>query len=433
MTTIIVPENFQKIITDMTSDFTTTFPEFSFMWSKWCVDSITETEVKHLYEYILSVYPERFFDILYQKESIFIIDGSVEINTFFLPGIDFKLLFNCEGISENTRKVMWNYLQLILFTILGSVQDKSKFGNTGNMFDNVDEKELLDKLTETMMSDFFQNITEDTTNTNTNTNDSEDKGLGNNNSETNTEKESFKFEKTSGMPNIQEIHEHLKGLFDGKIGALAKELAEEITNDLSSILGDEDMSEIRSTQDVMKKLLSNPSKISGLVKTISDKLSKKIESGDISQEEMMKEATEIFGKMQGMGGMDQFKDIFKNMGGGGGGGMDQFKDMFKNMGGLAGLAGMVGGGIPKNSRIDTNAMNRMTSTQNTREKLKARMLKKRTSEAEAFIKAHQIATEPVESASFLNTIPEELLSNEGVCGVSTPSKKKKNKNKKNGK
>ena len=402
-----VPENFQKIITDMTSDFTTTFPEYSFMWSKWCVDSITETEVIYLYEYVLSVYPERFFDILYQKESIFILDS--EVNTFFLPNFDFKLLFNSEGVSNNTRKVMWNYLQLILFTILGSVQDKSRFGDTGNMFDTVNEKELLDKLTETMsnMSDFFQNMTGDTKKE----------------EDTDTPENTFKFEKTSGMPNIQEIHEHLKGLFDGKIGALAKELAEEITNDLSSILGDEDMSEIKSTQDVMQKLLSNPSKITNLVKIISDKLSKKIDSGDISQEEMMKEATDVFSKMQGMGGMDQFKDMFKGMKG-----MDNFKDIIKNMGGLAGMMG--GGGIPKNSRIDTNAMNRMTSTQNTREKLKARMLKKRAAEAEAFIKAHQ-NEEPVES---VYTIPEELLSNEGVCGVSTNSNKNKNKkNKKNGK
>ena len=172
-----VPENFQKIITDMTSDFTTTFPEFSFMWSKWRVDTRTEAEVIYLYEYVLSVYPERFFDILYQKESIFILDS--EVNTFFLPNFDFKLLFNCEGVSNNTRKVMWNYLQLILFTILGSVQDKSRFGDTGNIFDTVNEKELLDKLTETMsnMSDFFQN---------TDTKKEEE-----------TEQESFKFEKTN--------------------------------------------------------------------------------------------------------------------------------------------------------------------------------------------------------------------------------------------
>ena len=407
-----VPEKFQKIITDMTSDFTTTFPEYSGMWAKWCVDTITEIEVKYLYEYVLSVYPERFFDILYQKESIFILDDNTT-NTFFLPNVDFKLLFNCEGVSNNTRKVMWNYLQLILFTILGSVQDKSRFGDTGNMFDNVSEKELLDKLTETMsnMSDFFQDTEQE---------------------KTETENESFNFEKMNGMPNIQEIHEHLKGLFDGKIGTLAKELAEEITNDLSGILGDEEFSEIKSTQDVMKKLLSNPSKISGLVKTISDKLSKKIDSGDISQEEMIKEATAVLNKMGGIGGLDKFKDMFK---GAAGEGMDNFKDIFKNMGGLAGMAGMAGmggmGGMGgKNARVDTNAMNRMTATQNTRERLKSRMLKKKASDAEAFIKAHQKA---VEAESFMNTIPEELLSNDGVDVNSTPSNKKKNKNKKNGK
>lgn len=404
-----VPENFQKIITDMTSDFTTTFPEFSYMWSKWCVDSITETEVKYLYEYVLSVYPERFFDILYQKESIFILDDTT--NTFFLPNVDFKLLFNCEGVSNNTRKVMWNYLQLILFTILGSVQDKSRFGDTGNMFDNVSEKELLDKLTETMsnMSDFFQNTTKKETET-----------------ETETPENTFKFEKMSGIPNIQEIHEHLKGLFDGKIGALAKELAEEITNDLSSILGDEDFSEIKSTQDVMKKLLSDPSKISGLVKTISDKLSKKIDSGEITQEEMIKEATEVFTKMGGIGGMEQFKEMFKGMAGGAGG-MDNFKDIFKNMGGLAGLAGMAGMGGGKNARVDTNAVKRMSATQNTRERLKKRMLQKKASEAEAFIK------KAIEAESFMNNIPEELLTNDGVDVNSTPSKKKNKKNKKNGK
>ena len=212
-------------------------------------------------------------------------------------------------------------------------------------------------------------------------------------------------------------------------------LAEEITNDFTSILGNEDMSEIRSTQDVIKKILSDPSKISGLVKTISDKLSKKIESGDISQEEMIKEATDIFSKMGGIGGMDKFKDMFKGMGGADG--MDGFKDILKNMGGMGGLAGMMGGmggAIPKNSRIDTNAMKRMSSTQNTREKLKARMLKKRAAEVESFIKQNQSAAESAaESISFMNAIPEELLSNDGVSsGISsTPSKKKKkNKNKK---
>ena len=48
----------------------------------------------------------------------------------------------------------------------------------------------------------------------------------------------------------------------------------------------------------------------------------------------------------------------------------------------------------------------MSSTQNTRERLKTRMLKKKASEAEAFIKAHQMATE---SVSFMNTILIKII------------------------
>ena len=88
----------------------------------------------------------------------------------------------------------------------------------------------------------------------------------------------------------------------------------------------------------------------------------------------------------------------------------------------------MGGG--KNARVDTNAVKRMSATQNTRERLKKRMLQKKASEAEAFIKEHQ---KSVEAESFMNNIPEELLTNDGVDVNSTPSKKKNKKNKKNGK
>ena len=40
----------------------------------------------------------------------------------------------------------------------------------------------------------------------------------------------------NAMPNMENIHEHLKGLFDGKNGKLAKELAEEIQGDLSNMV-----------------------------------------------------------------------------------------------------------------------------------------------------------------------------------------------------
>lgn len=386
-----VPENLLKIITDMCADLTLTFPEYASYWSKWHWDTLHSMEIEEknrtiqeLFEYLLTVFPERFFDILYKNEDIFKVDSPVP--TCFLPGVEFKTLYNCEGVSENTRNIMWNYLQLTLFTILGSVQDKNRFGQSGNIFDGIDETELFSKLTDTMknMTEFFQNM-------HSNEEDKMD----------NEEKpsDSQEIPLPPQMPDIKGLHEHLKGLFDGKIGALAKELAEEITGDLSSILG-EDAQNVKSTQDVIKQLMKNPAKISELIKTIGNKIKTKISSGEVSQEELMKEATDLLGKMKDMGG-----------------GMDQFKEMFKNM----------GVPMPKNARVDMNAVNRMTQNQSMRERLKKRMLAKKTAETAAMPMLHT-PTGTMTSDDILKISQQfglDLESNEGLSVVSNKNKKKK--------
>jgi len=367
---ITPPENFQKVIGDMCTELTVTFPEYAHLWKIWTNESfqsmeeeIRNQEVQKLFDFCITVYPERFFDILYKNTEMFDTSKKTDINTFFLPSVDFTCLFTCEGVSENTCNVLWNYLQLILFTILGSVQDKSKFGDSKNLFEGIDESDLLEKLSETMknMSSFFQEDHDEDDNTANDdpTNPSEkDDNSDEADDDDDKEKEPKKKPKPFSMPNLDDLHKHLKGLFDGKIGTLAKELAEEISGDLSGLLG-EDMKDIRSTKDMFQKIMKNPAKISELIKTIGDKIKKKMSSGEISQEELMKEATELMNKMKDMGG-----------------GMDAFKDMFKNM----------GMNIPKNARMDTNALNRMTQHQNTRERLKARMMKKQAAQAEALLK-----------------------------------------------
>ena len=347
-----IPDNFRSVITDFTKDLSITFPEYSSLWSSWSSpNEFTEEEVKNVFDYCLSVFPERFFDILYQNEDIFKPDSNT--NTIFLPNVDFKLLFNCEGLSENTKKTMWKYLQLLLFTVVGGVKDKTTFGDTMNMFEGIDEGELNDKLKETIsgISDFFSNITNETP--------------GDSNTETNSEQpfempdmskvfenmpggEEFKktFDKMEGLPNMENMQDHLKSLFDGKIGKLARDMAEEISGEFKDILGDES-EEIKDTSDVVKKLMKDPKKIMDLMKKVSGKLDNKMKSGEISRDEIMKEASELFGKMKDMGGTEQFTEMFKNL--------------TKSMGGMG-----------KNMRMDTNALDRMTKHQATRE----RMLKK---------------------------------------------------------
>jgi len=315
-----VPDNFKSIIHDFTVDLSTTFPEFSDKWRKWT--DATPEECKELFDYCLTVFPERFFDIMYQNVEIF--EAKNDTNTKFLPDVDFKTLYNCDGVSENTKKTIWKYLQLILFNVIGSIDDKTKFGDAASIFDGIDENVLQEKLKETMagIGDFFNE---------TNKTAGEGQGEG--------EKHEFTFGPEDGMPDMEGIHEHLKGIFDGKIGKLAKELAEEISGDFNDLVGDTP----ENTQDVLKNLMKNPKKMMGLVKKVGDRLTEKMDSGEISKEEIMKEAGDIMAKMKEMGG-----------------GADKLNELFKQFAG-------------KNMRVDTNAMDRMTKKEEIKERMRKKM------------------------------------------------------------
>lgn len=386
---LFVPENFRSIIGDFVNDLSCTFPEYSFLWEKWSASRLLgEQETIKLFEYVLKVFPERFFDILYQNDEIFNIDS--EINTMFLPNVEFKIIFNCNGISENTKKVIWRYLQLILFSILNSINDKSRFGESMNIFDGLDENILQEKLEETVkgMSNFFTNInlpSQSTTNCDSSERSVEESlnNLGsttasstspmddspsencdtstknvnqtNRSGESKDENEgspnmSFDFE--NNLPNPEELHEHLKSLFDGKIGKLAKELAEEITEDINQFIDKDDLENVKTSQDVIKTLLKNPKKMMDLVKNVGKKLNTKMESGEISQEEIMKEAGDLFSKMKDMKGTKQFNEMFKNM---------------------AKQMGMNGNGM----KPDTNAMEQKMKNMQLKEKLKKRLQTKK--------------------------------------------------------
>ena len=112
-----MPQNFPSILHDFMSDLKTTFPEYAHLWEDWESKQMEEP----IYNYCLGVFPERFFDILYQNEDIFDASSENPVNTQFLPNVDFKLLFHAEGISETTKQAIWKYLQLILFSILEKI------------------------------------------------------------------------------------------------------------------------------------------------------------------------------------------------------------------------------------------------------------------------------------------------------------------------
>jgi hypothetical protein len=100
-----IPDEFKKIIFEFLSDISNTFPEYKstlglFLDSNGINISSSESDTQKvvdvLYEYCSKVYPERFFDILYKNEKLFDknVNEYANVNTHFLPNIDFSVLWN---------------------------------------------------------------------------------------------------------------------------------------------------------------------------------------------------------------------------------------------------------------------------------------------------------------------------------------------------
>ena len=190
---------------------------------------------------------------------------------------------------------MWKYLQLMLFTVVGSVDDKKTFGDTATMFEGIDENILHEKMQEAMgnITEVFQNMTPDS-DASGNTMDGEGSQIPENMEE--EMKNMFKnMPNMSSMPNLDNLQSHMKKIFDGKIGKLAKELAEEVAEEFKDSLGN---MENANPTDVIKNLMKNPNKIKNLMKTVSGRLDDKMKSGEISREDIMKEAGDFLNEIK---------------------------------------------------------------------------------------------------------------------------------------
>jgi len=307
-------KNLRSIIIDFTNDLTKVFPEYAFLWEKWL--SADDAEYEKLNQHFIAVFPERFFDIMNSNMEIF--SPESETNVMFLPDVDFKLLFNCAGVSEGTKTSIWKYLQLLLFTVLGSMKDTTNFGDTLDMFESMNETDLQDKMKETMegLEDFFKGIGPS----------SEDGSLPSEHGSLPSEHGSLP--KGFKLPKPEIIQEHMKILMDGKLGKLAKELTEEFTGDLKDVFDENEDTKDKSIKEIMAQLMKDPKKLMGIMKKITDKLQHKMQSGDISQDELMKEVATLVEKFKEMGGGEDFIKNFTN---------GPFAKMFKNMAAGAGL------------------------------------------------------------------------------------------------
>jgi hypothetical protein len=105
----------------------------------------------------------------------------------------------------------------------------------------------------------------------------------------------------SKTENKEGIADQFKGLINGKIGDLAKEIASETIG-------------TNPDEQTIKNIMSSPSGISSLVGTVGEKITSKIQSGELKESELLEEATQMLTKLKDMPGMGQFEEMFSKLG-----------------------------------------------------------------------------------------------------------------------
>ena len=298
-----IPGEFSKVIKDLIRDIKETFPEVIPLINKWwkensdfeyidnevertkAFEESQESSIQFLFSFCQKKFPPRFFEILYQNDEMFKVDS--DIDTEFLPHVHFKNLWQFD-ISQKTRDTIWKYLQLILFSIIGSLENREAFGDSAKLFEAINGDDFKNKLEETL---------------------SQMQGLFDMPASTGDENSDASFNIPEGMPNAEDIHEHINGMLDGQLGKLAKEIAEETAANLNI-----DMENVTDMKDVFSNLVKNPTKLMGLVKSVGDKLDSRIKSGEIKESELISEATDIMNKMKNMPGMENIQSMLGKMG-----------------------------------------------------------------------------------------------------------------------
>jgi hypothetical protein len=383
-----ISTEFQTIILDFLRDIDCSFPEYHETLAPYLGFSHEMKPMPNelyieLFTHCRSVYPVRFFDILYKNDAMFVhndteIDpenpasssssggGTGEKNNMcieFLPGVDFRDIWATEDITDNTKDIIWKYLQLILFSIVNNLSDMGSFGDTAKLFEAIDNSELKTKLEEVIgeMGSMFEG--------------SGDGGANSSQGQSNMD-ETFKkatefmnraFEEgdqqrqqeqqqqggpsgpsASSMPDAGSIHEHLSSILNGKIGKLAKEIAEETAADLEL-----DMENETSMKGVFQQLLKNPGKLSGIIKSVGSKLDTKLKSGELKESEIMQEASELMSKMKNMPGMNNLASMLSKMG-----------------------MNMPGGGMGGGSKVNFGAMQSQLNKNMKQAQMRERLLKK---------------------------------------------------------
>jgi hypothetical protein len=319
-----------------------------------------------IFNYCIDIFPKKFFDILYQNEEMF------NEPIYLLPGINFSEIY-LDNLTENTKNVIWKYLQLLLFTVITSIQDKQSFGNNEKLFEAINPDEFKNKLKDTMddlekifsnkntnpsqnidisemfnnllnnadlsnidvsnvdISNIFNNFANNINNSNLDISNIDISNIFNNvfdnlknidnsnidisnifnNIFNNLDSSNIDLSNTNSNKNIPNFN-NIHDHINKLINGKIGSLAKELAEETAKDM-DIDMDNLNSVNDVFKNMFKNPAKLMSLVNNIGSKIDNKMKDGSLKESELLEEASDLLKNMGGLSGMDNFADLFKSM------------------------------------------------------------------------------------------------------------------------
>lgn len=210
-----------------------------------------------------------------------------EENTI-MESIDFYTIWNSEDLSIENKDIIWSYLQTLFIFAYEYVKEVD-IKNVLNEFKNLSlEDDNIDIDTKNLLN-IVNNLT-------TKYKEKSDSGAG-----------------ESATDDSDNMSFNIPDIFNGSIGNLAKEIAEEI---------DPSMINLDDPSALLKDLLSgnfdqenDQTGIVNLVKNITSKIQDKISNGDINQNDLFSEAQNVMSNFSNSGDSDMagLGSIFSNL------------------------------------------------------------------------------------------------------------------------
>ena len=199
-------------------------------------------------------------DLISQRNHLFFLS-----DTPLIHDLSLKRVWE-SSISDKTRNAIWKYLETI--TIINiSIHSNQELQKALSCLGNEEPVEITDKKTAKDLKQLKQ-LSENLTQANEETTDTES---------------------SNGM---EDLMGGLSGLMNSNIGTIAKEVAE--SSEIKSLFGNMDQN--ANPMEMMQSLMSGDA-MGDIFKNINNVIEKKVETGEMNQDTLQKEAEGLYGNM----------------------------------------------------------------------------------------------------------------------------------------